>query len=296
MKRREFLQNAVYAGMLLNFNVKPFFQEKKTPDPSLVSGAPPDVLTRKAIDLLRGIAEFVSKNDVVMIKPNIAFERGPKFAACTNPDVVKTLVELCLEAGAKEVKVMDNPVHPAKTTYPTSGIAEAAEKAGGQVIYPESERLKSVAINGDYLKTCSVFTDFIEADKLINVPILKTHPFTRLTMGLKNWMGAIDGNRKIYHDNVNDVIVDLSAFFKPALTILDAFRVMVKNGPTGGSLSDVEEKQTVVAGRDFVAVDAMGAKICKFKPKNLGFLKKADKLGLGEIDLDELHIEMRARR
>jgi uncharacterized protein (DUF362 family) len=296
MKRREFLKSALVGSLLLNFRENPFEEENKYPDLSLVKGDSPSQITRKAIDLLGGMNRFISKGDIVMIKPNIAFDRKPRFAACTNPDVVRALVELCFESGAKEVKVMDNPVHPPKQTYTSSGIAEAVEKAGGQVLYPDSDRAKSISINGKQIKTAKIFTDIIEADKLINVPILKTHPFTRLTMGMKNWLGAIWGNREIYHQNVNQNIVDLAAFFKPTLTVLDAFRIMVKNGPDGGSLSDVALNNTVVAGKDPVAVDAMGATICKYKPKGLSFLKLANKLGHGEIDLNKVKVEMRATR
>ena len=281
-------------SLLLNFRENLSGEENKYPDLSLVQGNSPDQITRKAVDLLGGMKRFISKGDVVMIKPNIAFDRKPQFAGCTNPDVVRALVELCLESGAKEVKVMDNPVHLAKQTYTSSGIAEAAEKVGGQVLYPDSDRVKSMSIDGEKLKSARVFTDIIEADKLINVPILKTHPFTKLTMGMKNWLGAVWGNREIYHQNVNNVIVDLAAFFKPTLTVLDAYRVMLKNGPDGGSLSDVHLNNSVVAGTDWVAVDAMGATMCKYKPKELSSLKLASKLGHGEIDLNKLRIEMRA--
>ena len=296
MKRREFFKSALVGSLLLNFRENPFKEENKYPDLSLVQGDSPGQITRKAVDLLGGMKRFISKGDVVMIKPNIAFDRKPQFAGCTNPDVVRALVELCLESGAKEVKVMDNPVHPAKQTYTSSGIAEAAEKAGGQVLYPDSDRAKSMSIDGDQLKSARVFTDIIEADKLINVPILKTHPFTKLTMGMKNWLGGVWGNREIYHQNVNKVIVDLAAFFKPTLTILDAYRVMLRNGPDGGSLSDVDLNNSVVAGTDWVAVDAMGATMCKYKSKELSSLKLASKLGHGEIDLNKLRIEMRAAR
>jgi uncharacterized protein (DUF362 family) len=296
MRRREFLKGTMVSSLCLSLDKNPFVQGNKPPDMSVVKGGSPDMITRKAIDLLGGMRKFISKGDIVMIKPNIAFERKPQYAGCTNPDVVGTLVELCLESGAKEVKVMDNPVHPSKQTYWASGIAEAVKKAGGQVLYPDGDKTKSAAINGRVIKTASVFTDIIEADKLINVPILKTHPFTKLTMGMKNWLGAVWGNREIYHGKVNDIIVDLSVFFKPTLTVLDAYRIMKKNGPDGGSLSDVVLTQTVIAGKDFVAVDAMGATMCQYKPKALSSIKLANSLGFGELDLQKLKIEMRAAR
>jgi uncharacterized protein (DUF362 family) len=274
----------------------PLIQAEGPPDLSLVSGAPPDALTRKAVELLGGMNQFITQGDVVLVKPNIAFDRKPRFAGCTNPEVVKTVVELCVKAGAEEVRVMDNPVHPAAATYINSGIAEAVEQAGGRLIYPDPNRLESASLNGENLKTAAVFTDVLEADKIINVPILKTHPLTRLTMGMKNLMGAIGGNRSIYHQDVDEVIVDLARYFKPVLTVLDAYRVMVKNGPDGGRISDVNMLETVIAGRDIVAVDALGATLCNYEPKDLSFLKIANKQGLGEIELQKLRIEMRSRK
>ena len=296
MKRREFIRTAFYGSLLLSIDDTLFDPANNAPDLVVIQGGTPDLITRKAIELLGGIQQFVSKGDVVMIKPNIAFSTPPQQAGCTNPEVVSSLVKLCINAGAKEVKVMDNPVASARDTYKRSGIEQAAKEAGALVLYPESERLKSVPINGDYLDTQRVFTDIIEADKLINVPILKTHRFTRLTMGIKNWLGAVGGNRGAFHDRLDRVIVDLARYFKPALTVLDAYRVLAKNGPQGRSLSDVVTLKTVVAGRDFVAVDAMGASLCQMKPKSLGFLKLAHKEGLGEIDLESLKIDMRATR
>jgi uncharacterized protein (DUF362 family) len=290
------MRTALYGSLFLNIDNKLFSLENTTPDLAVVQGGTPDLITSKAIDLLGGIKQFVSKGDVVMIKPNIAFNRTPEQAGCTNPEVVRILVKLCIDAGAKEVKVMDNPVSPAQETYKRSGIEKAAKEAGAIVLYPEPDRLKSVSIKGAYLDKQKVFTDIIEADKIINVPILKTHGLTRLTMGMKNWLGAIGGNRDAYHSRLERVIVDLSRFFKPALIVLDAYRVLAKNGPAGKTLSDVVLLKTVVAGRDIVAVDAMGASLCQVKPKSLGFLKLAYKQGLGEIDLNSLKIDIRTTR
>lgn len=296
MKRREFLQTAAYGGLLLNLDTKAVRQEQKSPDLSLVQGESPRIITKKAVDQLGGMKEFVSRGDIVMIKPNIAFDRNPRQAGCTNPEVVGTLVEMCLDAGAKEVRMMDNPVHPARATYLNSGIADAVENAGGKVIYPGDGTIKSVEIGGDKIKKCRIFTEFIEVDKLINVPILKTHVLTKLTMGFKNWLGAVGSNRQNLHGGIEKNIVDLAAFFKPVLTVLDAYRIMARNGPDGGALSDVVTYKTVMAGRDPVALDALGAHTCQFKPMELGHLKIANKRGLGEMDLTKLKIDMRAVR
>jgi len=293
MKRRDFLKDITIGSILLNVKPGLLAQGKEYPDLALIQGNSPAQLTKEAVALLGGINRFVSKGDVVLVKPNIGWDRTPKQAACTNPEVVKTLVELCLDAGAKQVKVMDNPCNPARRTYVRSGIAAAAKKAGAKVPYPNDHRLKKMALKGEWLKEWEVYTDFVEADKIINAPIAKTHSLSRLTMGMKNWLGALGGKRNQLHQNLDFAMVDLAAFFKPVLTVLDGYRILIRNGPQGGRLSDVKLHKTIVAGVDYVAVDAIGATFFGIKPEELRFLQLANQKGFGEINLEKLRIEKR---
>ncbi len=195
MKRREFIKDMAFGSLLLKFPPDLLAQSTTYPDLAWIQGESPAQITKEAISALGGIQRFISRGDVVIVKPNIGWDRTPKQAACTNPEVVKTLVELCLGAGAKEVKVIDNPCNPARRTYARSGIATAAKEAGAKVLFPNPYRLKKIPLNGEWLKEWEVYTEFIEADKIINVPIAKTHSLSRLTMGMKNWLGALGGNR-----------------------------------------------------------------------------------------------------
>jgi len=188
---------------------------------------------------------------------------------------------------------MDNPCNPARRTYVRSGIQEAAKSAGADVPLPNKHRLKKIPINGDSLKEWEVYTDFIETDKIINVPIAKTHSLCRLTMGMKNWLGAIGGNRNQLHKNIDLAIIDLANFFQPVLTVMDGYRILIRNGPQGGRMSDVELHKTVAAGVDYVALDAVGASFFDIKPEELRFLQIAKEKGRGEIDLEKLTIEKR---
>ena len=150
-----------------------------------------------------------------------------------------------------------------------------------------------MALKGEWLKEWEVYTDFVEADKIINAPIAKTHSLSRLTMGMKNWLGALGGKRNQLHQNLDFAMVDLAAFFKPVLTVLDGYRILIRNGPQGGRLSDVKLHKTIVAGVDYVAVDAIGATFFGIKPEDLRFLQLANQKGFGEINLEKLRIEKR---
>ncbi|NIM58512.1 MAG: DUF362 domain-containing protein [Candidatus Aminicenantes bacterium] len=293
MKRRDFIKDLALGSLLLKVNPSLLAQDKNAPDLAWIQGDSPSLITREAISSLGGMNRFVSRGDVVVVKPNIGWDRTPKLAACTNPEVVKTLVELCLAAGAKEVKVMDNPCNPARRTYVRSGISEAAKEAGAKVLLPNPHRLKKMALNGEWLKEWRVYTDFVEADKIINVPIAKTHSLSRLTMGMKNWLGAVGGNRNQLHQKLDQAMIDLASFFKPCLTVLDAYRILIRNGPQGGRVSDTKLHKTVVAGVDYVAVDTAGATFFDLGPQELPYLRVAHQKGFGETDLEKLIIEKR---
>jgi uncharacterized protein (DUF362 family) len=280
-------------GLLLNVPSGLIAQGETGPKLAQVTGDDPALITREAVAILGGMSRFVSKGDKVLVKPNIGWDRTPQLAACTNPDVVKALVEMCFEAGAQAVTVMDNPCNPARRTYSRSGISKAAKDAGAKVPYPNDHKLKKIPLNGQLLKEWEIYSDFLETDKIINVPITKHHSLSRVTLGMKNWLGACGGNRNQLHQGLDFAMVDLAAFFKPALTLLDAYRVLFRNGPQGGRLSDVKEHKTVVAGVDYVAVDAVGSTFLDVDPAELPFLKAAQERGLGESDLEKLNIEKR---
>jgi uncharacterized protein (DUF362 family) len=287
------MKDAALGSLVLGFGPRLFSQARKLPDLAVIQGESPAAITREALAALGGIGRFISKGDKVMIKPNIGWDRTPELAATTNPDVVKTLVELCLEAGAKEVTVMDNTTNQAQRCYARSGIADAAKAAGAKVPFVNTFRLKKTALQGEWLKDWEVFTDFIEVDKLINVPIVKHHSLCRLTLGMKNWLGAIGGARNQLHQKLDEAMVDLAAFFKPHLTVLDAYRILTRNGPQGGRTSDVRLEKTVAATTDPVAADTLGASFLELGPQEIAYLGLANKRGLGETDLEKLAIEKR---
>lgn len=293
MKRREFLKDLALGSLMLKMPGWLRAQAPSWPDIAWVEGDDPATITKKAIELLGGMKRFISRGDKVVIKPNIGWDRTPELAACTNPEVVRALVEMCFEAGAKEVIVTDNSTNAPQRCFPRSGIEAAAKAAGARVLLPNPYRLRKTAIKGVWLKEWEVFSDFLEADKLINVPIAKHHSLSRLTLGMKNWLGALGGARNQLHQRLDEAMVDLAAFFRPVLTVMDAYRILLRNGPQGGRLSDVKLQKMVVAGIDPVAVDSIATTFFDLKPEDLAYLPMAKERGLGEMNFERLRLEKR---
>jgi len=216
----------------------------------------------------------------------------PQQAANTNPEVVKTVVELCYNAGARKVIVTDVSCNEARRCFLRSGIAEAAESIGAEVELPEERKFRELNLGGEVLGTRLVYTTFVEADKVINIPIAKHHNLTGATLAMKNWYGILGGRRNQLHQHIHESIADLGTFLRPTLTILDAYRVLMRNGPQGGNLSDVVERKTIIASVDQVAIDAYaGETFFSLTPERLQYLKIAHERKIGNMNYRELRIK-----
>ena len=246
-------------------------------------------LARAAVDSLGGMGRFVSRGCVVWVKPNIGWDRRPEQAACSCPDVVAAIVQMCYQAGAGKVIVGDNPCAPAERSYMRSGIRAAAEKAGAQCPYMDDRKFRKMAIRGGRaIREWEVYTGIVEADRLINVAIAKQHSLCAATLGMKNLMGAIGGDRNRFHQNIGVALADLAGFLRPQLVVLDAVRILAANGPTGGNLSDVRRKGTIAAGVDQVAVDAFGATLLGLAPGDVPYIAEGNARGLGTMNFESL--------
>jgi uncharacterized protein (DUF362 family) len=261
------------------------------PDLAVARNGEPEAITRKAIELLGGMKRFVCNGDIVVVKPNIGWDRTPSQAANTNPKVVAEIVRMCLESGAKKVKVFDNSCNAAIRCYDRSEIMKVARDAGAEVSYMIEAGFSKMAFpQGKTIKSWEMYKPALEADLLINVPIAKHHSLAGLTLGMKNLMGIMGGNRGKIHWNLDDSLVDLANFVRPKLTILDATRILLRNGPQGGDPKDVKKLDTVIAGVSIATVDAYGTTLFNLKPQDLSCIVKANKFGLGEIDLKRVDI------
>ena len=295
MKRRTFVKNGALlsSGILLaplgRGQDKP--TSLNTVRPGLtgqvvqVKGGSPYEITRRALVELGGMGKFVSRGDAVMVKPNIGWNRTVEQAACTNPEVLRAVIELAFTAGAGKVVVMDNTCHKAEDCYQRSGIAEAARKAGAEVRYCDENRLEVHDFKGEYLGKWPVFRDFLEMDKFINVPILKHHGSSGLTIAMKNLYGILGGNRGKLHRDMGENIADLAHGFRSHLVVVDAFRVLMRNGPVGGRLSDVEMRQTVIASASIMHADVAAAALFGRDAREVEFLQAAYARKMGEIEV-----------
>jgi uncharacterized protein (DUF362 family) len=295
MDRREFIKITALtgAGLSIPDGLSRLVEAAETstrPDLVVAHGASPEQIVKAALEAMGGIKNFISRGDIVVIKPNMGWDRIPEQAGNTNPEVVATVVKLCFEAGAKKVKVFDRPVNDPRRCYVQSGIAPAVKALGAEADYVDERKFKDMAINGQALKSWPLYSDIFEADKVINIPIAKHHGLAKLTLSMKNWMGVMGGSRRQIHQKLDESLVDLSMKIKPTLTILDAVRILTANGPQGGSLEDVKKLDTVIVGVDPVAIDSYGATLFGMKGSDLGYVTIGHKLGLGQMDLNKVKI------
>jgi uncharacterized protein (DUF362 family) len=283
-------EEAFAANVQRNFTVP---ADPQLPQMSIAQGDDPRALARKAIEAVGGMKRFVARGDVVVVKPNIAWDRTPEQAANTNPQVVAEIVRLCQEAGARKVIVTDVSCNDPRRCFERSGIAAAARAEGAEVPLPEERKFKEVDLRGEVLTAWPVLEYFVTADKMINVPIAKHHSLTGVTLGMKNWYGILGGPRHRLHQRIQESLVDLADFMRPTLTVMDAYRILLRGGPTGGNLSDTALKKTIVASTDAVALDAYIAKAYwDLEPEKLPYLKLAQERGLGTMKFESVRTQV----
>lgn len=258
-------------------------------------GTDPAAVTQAALETIGGIQRFVNQGDNVIIKPNLCVvPPSYEYAYTTNPTVVGTLVQMCLDAGAGRVRVMDRPfLGSAKAAYLQSGIQEAVVAAGGETEVMTGSKYRMVEVPaGRRFTQMEIYGEILDADLVINVPIAKHHNTTGLTLGCKNLMGVIL-NPASFHDSgdLHQCIADLVSVVQPALTVMDAVRILTNYGPSSGTLNDVQKENTVIASHDVVAADSYATRFFYRTPQHIGYIKKAAAMGLGTMDLDSIRIE-----
>ncbi|MFA6147255.1 MAG: DUF362 domain-containing protein [bacterium] len=267
-------------------------------DVSVASGATPAERARKAVALLGGMKAFVSRGDVVVVKPNIGWDRTPEQAANTDPEFVVAVAEMCMAAGAKAVRVFDRSCNDPRRCYVNSGIKEAVERFARKnrvedavrIYHVEDRKFVRTSIpNALSIKEWDLYRDALEADRIVNLPIAKHHSLAGITLGLKNMMGVMGGNRGQIHYRLSECLVDVHRRLPVALTVIDAGKVLMRNGPSGGNLADVKSFGKAFASRDVVAADVVAAeRIFQRSPRDVPHIAKAMESGLGITSLAQI--------
>ena len=300
MKRRDFLKNGFgatfLAGTAMSFGkVSSLYgasPEETDYDLVAIMGDDPAAMFDKAIESMGGMKNFISTGQTVVVKPNIGWDASPERAANTNPELVGRIVKRCLEAGAKDVYVFDNTCNEWKNCYTNSGIEKTVKEAGGKMVPGNIESYyKPVDVpGGKSLKDAKVHELILDSDVFINVPVLKNHSSAKLTIAMKNLMGVVWDRRYWHKNDLHQCIADYVTHRPPDLNIVDAYRVMKRNGPRGVSVDDVVMKNSLLISKDIVAVDAAAAKVFGYEPEDVPHIRIADEMGLGTMDLTQLNI------
>jgi uncharacterized protein (DUF362 family) len=249
--------------------------------------------TKSAVDAIGGIGRFVKKGQKVCILPNLGWARTSAQGACTNPRVLRAVVHMCEAAGAKSIDVYCNPCNDVRICYEKSGAVEALKDTSARLQYISSSGWVTVAAprGAKAMKSNDVYRLTTEADVHINVPILKHHGGAQITMCMKNLMGAVK-DRGVMHQDLTNSIPDAVMMIRSDLCILDASRILMKNGPSGGNVKDVAVKKIVFAGLNPVEVDALGAELYGVAPSSIKHIAEANARGMGEINTKNLRVKI----
>ena len=302
MDRKDFLKTVATAGLAA---AMPMVENKDASarpelpcDLVAVLGGEPDEMFRRGIAELGGMEKFVQKGQTVVIKPNIAWDTAPEWAANTNPILVAEIVRAALEAGAKKVIVFDHTCDEWRKCYEHSGIEKAAKEAGASVIPGNDESAyREVELpKAKNLKKARIHEAILDCDVWINVPILKNHGGAKMSIAMKNLMGIVWDRQALHRNNLQQTIADLNTLDKaPVLNIVDAYRVMKSNGPRGRSETDNVLSKALFLSPDVVAVDTAATKffnqIEKMTVEEVGHIGAGEELELGTTKLDTLRVK-----
>ncbi|HEY5974194.1 MAG TPA: DUF362 domain-containing protein [Geobacteraceae bacterium] len=290
MDRRLFLRVVGLSSLFSSWWIRNLFGATQ-PVVAVAEGRDYARITRDAINGVGGMKRFVRPGNVVVVKPNMGWDRSPEQAANTHPQVVRAVVEEALQAGARKVKVFDRTCNDERRCYVNSGITAILQGMKNvELKQIENERFRKVSLAGGTLKEWELYDEALTADVFINVPVAKHHGLTKVTLGLKNVMGVMGGNRGSIHKNIDGALADVNAVVKSHLTVIDATRILTAHGPQGGNLADVKALHKVIASADIVAADAYATTLFGLKPADIAVIVAAHRRGLGEMNLDRIRV------
>ncbi|SHJ06532.1 Uncharacterized conserved protein, DUF362 family [Malonomonas rubra DSM 5091] len=297
LNRRQFIRSALHSALavgtlpVVDLLALPA-HAATAPQVALRTGKDYSLLVEQTLSALGGIENFVGRGDRVVVKPNIGWDRTPEQAANTHPEVVKAVIEHCLQAGAKQVQVFDNTCNDPRRCYVQSGIQDAVKSLRSdraKIGHMDRYGYQDIAIEqGRELDRWKFYQPALDADKFINIPVAKDHSSTTLSLAMKNIMGVIGGNRGRLHRRIDEAVADINLVVHSDLSIIDATRILLRNGPQGGRLEDVERRDTLIASADIVAADSMAAGLFNLQPDDISTVVAGARRGLGVMDLGKV--------
>ncbi len=303
MDRREFVRRSLHLALatsalgsvpLLDLLSLPARAEVTGPVLAVRKGRDIAALVADTLSALGGIQAFVKRDATVVVKPNIGWDRTVEQGANTHPLVVRAVVEHCLEAGAREVRVFDRTCNDPRRCYVQSGIQAAVEAIGSKrarIEHMDRRAYRDLDIaKGADLTRWSFYQPALEADCFINLPVAKNHGISMLSLGMKNIMGVIGGNRGRLHQHIAESLADINSVVHSTLTLVDATRILVANGPQGGRLEDVRVMDTLIGSTDIVAADAYAATLFGYRPDEIATVVAGARRGLGTMDLNRVRM------
>ncbi len=253
---------------------------------AIVRGADRGAMIEQGLKALGGMEAFIQKGDRVLVKVNAAFATPASLGATTHPETLAAVARLCLQAGAAQVIVTDNPINNPDSCFEISGLAEAARTTGARIITPRASLFSPLSLPGGRLiqKWPVLAGPFQGVNKVIIASPVKDHQRARASMTLKNLYGFLGGRRNVFHQDINGIITELAQMLRPTLCVLDGTVSMMTNGPTGGSLDDLKDTRTLVLSTDPVAADAVGAGLLGLSLAEVPYITMAEKAGAGQAD------------
>lgn len=252
---------------------------------------------RRSVDLLGGIGRFVEPGETVLIKPNLIYPAPPPLT--TDPRVTDAVIELVQEAGAGRIIVGEGGAPVPKTmdgftvldAFRKTGTLDICERRGVEVVCLDDEGYEVRTVpDGVIYRDVRLFHSIVRADKLISVPVMKTHYDTDVSLGIKCWHGVIaDADKfwKYHRDDINQKLVDLIRALNPVLTLIDGITAMEGLGPLGG---DPLTMNLITASADPLAVDATTARIMGFDPYEIDHFRIAYQQGVGVMYRNEIEV------
>ncbi len=302
MQRRDILKAIALSGaaaVIKPFGAFELLAQTKGATPDLVAalGGDPAAMLQQVLTELGGLGRFVKAGNTVVVKPNIGWDNTPEEGGNTNPELVGALVRQCLAAGAARVQVFDHTCDNWKNCYQNSGIAAAVTAAGGEMLDADDKSAyREVALpEGKKLKNALIHRAILDCDLWLNVPVLKSHGGAGVTSAMKNLMGIVWDRRTFHWKGLHQCIADLCTLQKkPALNIVDGWRILVDGGPRGGRGKQVSLSKALFASADMVAVDTAAVRffsqLREMPLSEVGYLADGEALHLGTTRLDSLDI------